>query len=146
MGCTKPGIFTEKFQRQFLKDDEINMTNKEMLRFWVHKKNSDVVIGQVAFTNIIRGAFQSCFLSYKLDCEELNKGYITEAIEKGIEIMFKEYKLHRIEANILPRNKASLRVAEKLGFEYEGESPKYLHINGKWEDHVHMVIRNKELE
>jgi ribosomal-protein-alanine N-acetyltransferase len=56
--------------------------------------------------------------------------------------MFGEYGLHRIEANIIPRNAASLRVAEKAGFLPEGIARKYLKIHGVWEDHVHMVRMN----
>lgn len=36
----------------------------------------------------------------------------------------------------------ALRVAEKCGFVGEGVSRAYLRINGKWEDHVHMVLLN----
>jgi [ribosomal protein S5]-alanine N-acetyltransferase len=88
------------------------------------------------------GAFLSCHLGYKLDKDEINKGYITEAIQKGIEVMFNEFGLHRIEANIMPKNKRSLRVVEKLGFYNEGLAYKYLKINDKWEDHIHMVLLN----
>jgi len=44
----------------------------------------------------------------------------------------------------MPRNLPSLRVAEKCGFQNEGLSPRYLQINGKWEDHVHMVKLNPD--
>ncbi len=81
-----------------------------------------------------------------MDGQILNKGYMTEAIEKGISIMFSGYKLHRIEANVIPRNKRSLRVVEKLGFKHEGFSPKYLKINGVWEDHERFAILNPEVE
>jgi ribosomal-protein-alanine N-acetyltransferase len=85
-------------------------------------------------------------MGYKLDKDELNKGYITEALRKGIDIMFNEYGLHRIEANIMPKNSRSLRVAEKLGFYNEGLALKYLKISGRWEDHIHMVLRNEAME
>ena len=91
------------------------------------------------------GAFLSCYLGYKLDKDEINKGYMTEAVKKGVEVVFNELGLHRIEANIMPRNKASLRVVEKLGFYNEGLAYKYLKINGKWEDHIHMVLLNENL-
>ncbi|KNF08661.1 acetyltransferase [Gottschalkia purinilytica] len=77
--------------------------------------------------------------------DEVNKGYITEAIKKGIDIMFNNYGLHRIEANIMPKNKPSLRVVGKLGFYNEGLARKYLKINGVWEDHIHMVLLNDNL-
>lgn len=71
---------------------------------------------------------------------------MTEALKKGIETAFGPLGLHRIEANIMPKNKASLRVAEKLDFKNEGLSTKYLKINGVWEDHIHMVLLNEEIE
>lgn len=86
------------------------------------------------------------FLGYRLDYKEINNGYMTEAVKKLIEVAFKEYNLHRIEGNIIPTNKSSIRVVEKLGFVCEGLSTKYLKINGKWEDHMHYVILNEELE
>lgn len=59
--------------------------------------------------------------------------------------MFHEFKLHRIEANIMPKNKRSLRAAPKSGFYNEGLAYNYLKINGKWEDHIHMVLLNDNL-
>ncbi|OPJ57250.1 GNAT family N-acetyltransferase [Alkalithermobacter paradoxus] len=84
-------------------------------------------------------------IGYSLDKDEINKGYITEAIKKGIDIMFNEFGIHRIEANIMPKNKRSLRVVEKLGFYNEGLAYKYLNMNGKWEDHIHMVLLNDNM-
>lgn len=134
----------ETHREQLLKDVQEN-GNGKLLRLWIFKKDDDQkIIGTVAFSNIVRGAFLSCHLGYKLDGNEINKGIITEAIGKGIEIIFKEFKLHRIEANIMPKNGRSLRVVEKLGFYNEGLAYKYLKINGKWEDHIHMVLLNDE--
>ncbi|MDF2805036.1 MAG: alanine acetyltransferase [Anaerocolumna sp.] len=99
----------------------------------------------ISFSNIVRGAFLSCHLGYSLDEQYINQGYVTEAIRTGIEVIFKEYKLHRIEANIMPRNLRSKKVCEKLGFKEEGLAKDYLKINGKWEDHIHMVLLNDEV-
>ena len=97
----------------------------------------------MALTGAIWGSFCSCFLGYKLDKDYLNRGYMTGAIGLVTAWGF-EVGLHRIEANIMPRNLPSLRVAEKCGFQNEGLSPRYLQINGKWEDHVHMVKLNPD--
>ena len=44
------------------------------------KKGDDTkIIGCISFNLIVRGIYQSCVLSYKLDKAELNKGYTTEA-------------------------------------------------------------------
>jgi len=137
---------TVHYHERRLDEDVININTGKGLRFWIFKKTEpDKTIGTISFNNIVRGAFLSCHLGYKLDEEELNKGYITEAIKKGIDIVFNEIGLHRIEANIMPKNKRSLRVVEKLGFYNEGLAYKYLRINGKWEDHIHMVLLNENV-
>lgn len=138
-----------EYQNDLLRKDQIDMDEGRLLRLWLFKKEDKMlqkIIGTISFSNIIRGAFQSCFLGYKLDECEINKGYATEAVGKGIDIMFDEYMLHRIEANIMPRNKRSIRVVEKLGFFSEGISRKYLKINGVYEDHIHMVLLNEKNE
>jgi ribosomal-protein-alanine N-acetyltransferase len=136
-------FYEEEQHIKQLQSDIVNIQNGSLLRLWISKKDdADKIIGTVSFNNIVRGAFLSCHLGYRLDKDEINKGLAAEAIKKGIEIMFNEYKLHRIEANIMPKNKASLKVVEKLGFYNEGLAYKYLKIHGKWEDHIHMVLLN----
>ncbi len=136
--------FTKEYQETNLEKDAVEAEAGRSFRLWIFKKGEeDRIIGTIGLSNIIRGAFWSCHLGYKLDKNEINKGYITEAIRKGIEIAFGEFGLHRIEANIMPRNKPSLRVAEKLGFNNEGLAKRYLKINGVWEDHIHMVLLNE---
>ena len=71
---------------------------------------------------------------------------MTEALRRGIQIIFEDYGLHRIEASIMPRNQRSIKVTEKLGFVNEGLSRRYLKINGVWEDHIHMVLLNEDMD
>ncbi len=139
-------FYTKEYQEQQLENDLSMIKDKTLLRLWIFKRNEESrVIGTIGFSNIVWVTFLSCFLGYKLDKDEINKGYMTEAVNKGIEIMFCEYGLHRIEANIIPKNKRSLRVTEKLGFYNEGTALKYLKINGIWEDHIHMVLLNDKV-
>ena len=67
------------------------------------------------------------------------------AVEMLVRYAFEELQLHRIEANVMPRNAASLRVLEKNDFVNEGLSKYYLRINGTWEDHIHMVKLNDSM-
>ena len=117
-----------------------------MLKFWIYKiEDKNRIIGMINCANIFKGAFLSSTVGYKLDEYEQHKGYMTEALHAAIVIVFKEIKLHRIEANIMPHNKPSIELVKRLGFEYEGLAKKYLKINGKWEDHIHMTILNDEI-
>lgn len=144
----KPRAFyTLDNHKMTLRLEEEEFLKMNMVRFWLFKKEDQMLekpLGTLALTNIIRGVFKSCFLGYKMDEDEINKGYMTEAINALVKIAFSELKLHRIEANIMPRNERSIRVVEKCGFINEGLAKQYLKINGIWEDHYHMVILNEE--
>jgi len=57
---------------------------------------------------------------------------------------FEDLHLHRIQVSIIPRNKASRRVMDKLGLREEGTAERYLEINGVWEDHVRYALTSEE--
>lgn len=134
--------FTFDYQTRFLRENYFETKNQTRLSYWIFRKNETKIIGYICFSNIIYGNFKSCFLSYKLDKNETSKGYMFEALQMAIKVIFKKLKLHRIEANIMPWNKDSLTLVQKLGFQEEGLAKKYLKINGKWEDHIHLVLLN----
>lgn len=142
--------YDEAFQKKLLNRQEVATQMGSMLKFWLVERHTDVhpkpIVGDVHFNNIIRGAFQSCFLGYKMDKNYLRCGYMFEALNKAIQYMFTVEKLHRIEANIMPYNDKSIALIEKLGFVKEGFSPKYLKINGKWENHLRYALINDRLE
>ena len=136
--------FEIAFHLKRLANIEKDTKEGKQIKFGVFIKNDlNKIIGTVSFANIIKGPFLSCFLGYRTDEKENGKGYTTESIKRGIKYVFDEIKLHRIEANIIPVNTASIRVVEKLGFKLEGYSRNYLQINGKWEDHLHYVLLNE---
>lgn len=139
-------FFSEDHQRRLLAQDEALALSGRGHRFYIClPEDPGRVVGTIALSSIVMGAFHSCFLGYKLDQACLNRGYMTEAIGLVTEYAFGELQLHRIEANVMPWNAPSLRVLEKNGYEREGISREYLYINGKWEDHVHMVKLNLDL-
>ncbi len=135
-------FYTLSYQKELLRDDIIDLKNKRQVKFWLISKDNKSIIGNVCFSNIVMGNFKSSYMSYKLDEAEINKGYITEAISKAIDIMFNDFGLHRIEVNIIPRNIRSLKIMEKLKFTEEGFSKTYLKINDVWEDHIHFAKYN----
>ncbi len=57
---------------------------------------------------------------------------------------FEELALHRVEIAIVPRNRASRRVVEKLDLREEGVAVRYLEIDGHWEDHVRYAMTIEE--
>lgn len=113
-------------------------------RFYIQRTGQPKeVIGVIGLNNVIWGAFRSALLGYKLDTRWTCRGYMTMAVSLLADYAFRELHLHRIEGNAMPRNRASLRVLEKNGFEPEGLAKAYLKVNGVWEDHIHMVRRSE---
>ncbi len=143
----KPEYYTLQYQLQLLANERRRAEEGSMFKVWLFAKEygGDHAVGAISLNNIIRGVFQSCHVGYRMDHGLLNRGYMTEALAAVIDHAFHTLKLHRLEANIMPRNTASLKVVEKLGFVREGLARQYLKINGKWEDHIHMVLLNEEM-
>ena len=137
-------FFSEAGQRPLLLEEQRDVLSDRGYRFYIARRETpEEIIGLTSLGQIVRRAFQSCFLGYKLDQRFLRRGYMTEAVRETVRIAFEELDLHRIEANIMPRNLASLGVARKAGFYEEGLALKYLQINGVWEDHIHRLNCNK---
>lgn len=94
-----------------------------------------VSVGHITVTSIARGASQSGQLGYWIDEGYANKGVMTLAVAMAIDLCFRQLRLHRVEVNVRPENKRSLRLIEKLGLEYEGVRRKLLHVGDSWCDH-----------
>lgn len=145
----QPAFFTLDFQRKKIGEEQTQLRKKKALRFWIFAHDDtqyQQVLGQLHFSNIVWGGFCSCFLGYSMAQEYNGRGLMTEALEAAIAFLFEHWQIHRIEANIMPRNLPSIAVAKKCGFYFEGHAPRYLKINGQWEDHDHYVRRNLSME
>lgn len=102
------------------------------------------VVGNVHFSNIVRGAFQSCNLGYALDQALEGQALMAEALRCAIAEMFSpRVNLHRIQAAYRPENWRSAEVLKRLGFHDEGSAPDYLFIDGMWRLHRIVALLNK---
>ena len=108
--------------------------------FLVKRIRDGVICGVVNLNVITYEALCSAYVSYFGVFGQVEKGYMKEALLQVIRHAFDELGLHRLEANIQPQNLASIALAQSVGFEYEGFSPRYLKINGKWCDHERWTV------
>jgi ribosomal-protein-alanine N-acetyltransferase len=100
--------------------------------------------GEMNLSGVQRGPFQNGFVGYWIDEAVAGHGYTPEATAVILRFCFEDLGLHRIQISIIPRNKASRRVVEKLGLREEGIAVRFLEINGVWEDHVCYAITSEE--
>lgn len=100
--------------------------------------------GEINISSVQRGPFQSCYLGYWIDERQAGHSYTPESLVVVSRFAFEDLRLHRVQIAIIPRNRASRRVVEKLGIREEGTALRYLEINGVWEDHVRYAITAEE--
>jgi len=96
--------------------------------------------GVINISEIVRGAFKSAYLGYYGFEPFAGRGYMTAGLAAVIRRAFGRYRLHRLEANIQPGNRASISLVQRLGFLREGLSRRYLKIGGRWRDHERWAI------
>ena len=102
------------------------------------------LIGEMNVSSLQRGPFQNAYVGYWVDERMAGHGYIPEALVVAMQFAFDDLQLHRLQIAIIPRNRPSRRVVEKLGIRLEGMAERYLEINGVWEDHMRYAITIEE--
>jgi ribosomal-protein-alanine N-acetyltransferase len=106
------------------------------------------LVGVFGLNEIVRGVLQSAYASWQVSAERTGQGLGTEGVLCLLDIAFdappEGLGLHRVQANIMPANTPSLRIAEKVGFRREGTALRYLLIAGRWEDHHMFAITREE--
>lgn len=136
---------TLKGQIQQLKQAERDAEEDRGYAFGIFLQKGDTLIGRIALSNIVRGAWQNATLGYFLDQKHNGMGYTSTAVGLIVRYAFSSrINLHRVQAGVMPRNLASIRVLEKNGFRHEGLSKHYLQINGVWEDHLIFALTRED--
>lgn len=103
------------------------------------------LVGQLTVAGIGWGSLRSAHIGYWVDRAVAGRGIAPTAVALATDHCFFALGLHRVEVNIRPENRASLRVAEKLGFRPEGIRHRYLHIDGDWRDHATFALTTEEV-
>jgi [ribosomal protein S5]-alanine N-acetyltransferase len=72
------------------------------------------------------------------------RGVATEAVSALIAFCFEQLELHRLEADVDPRNERSLRLLERLGFRREGLLRERYFVDGERQDTVILGLLRTE--
>lgn len=98
------------------------------------------IAGFFTLSQIFRRAFQNAYAGWSVSADEIGRGIATEGVIALLDLAFAAppagLGLHRVQANVIPSNQASVRVAQKAGFRLEGIAKAYLRIGGEWRDHL----------
>jgi [ribosomal protein S5]-alanine N-acetyltransferase len=112
-------------------DDGIN--SNTLISWAVMSKENNSLAGSVSFHKIYPEHHRA-EIGYLFGKEYWGKGFAAECVKVLTEYGFGEMKLHSIEANVNPKNAASMRVLEKNNFVREAYFKENYYWNGKFLD------------
>ena len=111
--------------REMLARDANAMPAGEYIRLGLEIRGEDRLAGMCTLFNFVAQC-RRAELGYGLASARWGRGYMHEALTALLEFGFGELNLHRVEADVDPRNLASCRSLERLGFLKEG------HLRERW--------------
>lgn len=108
------------------------------------RRSDGVILGAANLSQIHMGPLCSAYLGYWIGAPFAGQGLMRAGLRLLLDRAFGPLGLHRVEANIQPRNLASIGLVRSLGFRCEGYSPRYLKIGGRWRDHERWALLAEE--
>lgn len=87
-----------------------------------------------------------CEIGYALSSTAWGQGLAHEALTRLLRYAFDELALERIEADVDPRNAASIKLLERLGFRHEGLLRARWHVAGEVQDSALYGLLRDEAE
>jgi len=105
----------------------------DIMKWGVALNSDDRVIGTVTLfhVDLDNGRAE---VGYALAHAYWHQGYIHEALQALFKFAFEVLRLRRLEADVDPRNEASIRTVERLGFQQEGFLRERWHVDGEIQD------------
>jgi [ribosomal protein S5]-alanine N-acetyltransferase len=108
--------------------------------FLALRAEDDALAGVFNFSQIARGVLCSAYLGYYAFAPQAGRGLMTEGMILALDLAYRTLRLHRVEVNVRPDNLRSIALVERIGFEREGYSRRYLKLAGRWRDHVRYAM------
>ena len=100
-------------------------STRNALHLGIERQADNALMGTCTFFHF-HVASRRAELGYALGRPFWGSGYMHEALEAFITYAFEPLDLNRLEADIDPRNHASAKTLERLGFQQEG------HLRERW--------------
>jgi ribosomal-protein-alanine N-acetyltransferase len=109
------------------------LKRQELLKWGIALATDDRLIGSVTLFHL-DFTHRRAEIGYALGRPYWRQGYMQETLSAIIDYAFTVLNLHRLEADVDPRNIASMRTVERLGFQREGYLRERWQVNGEIQD------------
>jgi [ribosomal protein S5]-alanine N-acetyltransferase len=123
----------ERFRDKVLFQQKARVQDKLHV-FGVFDRKEKVVYGFIDIFILARLGFQYANLGFNIHNQYAGNGFAKEASIGAVMYAFKKLKLHRIEAGVDPKNKASVAVVKGIGMKKEGSRRGFVFEEGLWMD------------
>jgi ribosomal-protein-alanine N-acetyltransferase len=108
---------------------------RSLFQWGIADRESDTVVGTCTLASL-SSEHRRAELGFALARAHWGHGYIAEALPALVNFAFETLDLHRLEADVDPRNERSIRAIVRLGFEREGHLRERYHVNGELQDAI----------
>ena len=105
----------------------------DMLKWGIALNSNNKLIGSVTLFHL-DFTHHRAEIGYAQGRAYWGQGYMQETLTAVINYAFEVLNLHRIEADVDPRNDASVRTLERLGFQREGYLRERWQVSGEIQD------------
>jgi RimJ/RimL family protein N-acetyltransferase len=129
--------------RAYLAGIERNFAERTGFKWAITRRGGDRLIGTTSLFRL-DGPHNTGEIGYALGSAHWGNGYAAEAVHRTCQFGFEQLGLRRIEADIDPRNHASIQVIEKAGFQREGVLRERYIYNGEIQDVVYYGLLARE--
>lgn len=129
--------------RAYLAGIERNFAERTGFKWAITRRDHDRLIGTTSLFRL-DGPHNTGEIGYALGSAHWGNGYAAEAVHRTCQFGFERLGLRRIEADIDPRNHASIQVIEKAGFQREGVLRERYIYNGEIQDVVYYGLLARE--
>ena len=103
---------------------------RKLLPWGISLGTTNKLIGTIMYMPV-RGTFETkplfpITIGFELSRDYWNQGMMSEVLEEVTRFGVHTIGAHRIQADVVPENAASLKILKKFGFKYEGLLKQYL--------------------
>jgi [ribosomal protein S5]-alanine N-acetyltransferase len=138
-----PLMTTQQIAMQYIERIHYGFRRHELMQWGIADGATGAVIGTCTLTHF-SATHQRAEIGFALRQTRWRQGLGTEALTTALDFAFGGLGLHRIEADVDPRNERSLRLLERLGFRREGHLRERYFMNGERQDAVMMAVLSDE--
>jgi ribosomal-protein-alanine N-acetyltransferase len=139
------GNLMDRFPSPYTMEDAVNWVNNlaeqdPLINFAIAV--DDKVVGGIGLEPRDDVYHKTILLGYWLGEEFWGKGIMTEAVKLVTGYAFQHLDILRIQAGVLSKNPASMRVLEKAGYQKEGISRNAIIKDGEvMDEHIYAILK-----